>query len=337
MLYASYGITYCHAVDLNSQFAWYAVYTWHQHLDDDTRGIHALMSEVHAERGCQLVLKIRTSLYFLNHETVWFASGDYDPKLYPADVTYFRQHRLSIPRKFVMSSEPFSTLFLDLSTGDLWKGLSWTTRYDVNRGAREGIRFVESQKGTSSIVEFCQRHRIFSKAKSLAKGLLPHNKVLLPRDLERVKEHWSLNSAFMKDIWLADLLVIHDDDRARLWVITNNLDHNPRSIVGYASKSLVWRSICDAKTKGFGIYDFGGVILDENDPRYGVTRFKQSFGGYVVTEKNSIVVYNPIFRIGYRIASRLKDAMETPVQRLIPGHTCIRSSSRVRGCVGQQR
>ena len=263
------------------------------------------------------MLRIRKFAYFLNHETVWFASGDYDPKLYPADVTYFRQHRLSIPRKFVMSSEPFSTLFLELSTGDLWKGLSWTTRYDINRGARDGIRFVESQKDTSSIVEFCQRHSIFrkakdlskTKAKSLGKSLLPRNKVLLPQDLEAVKAHWSLNSAFMKDIWLADLLVIHDDDRTRMWVITNNLEYNPRSIVGYASKSLVWRSICDAKRKGFATYDFGGVILDENDPRYGVTRFKRSFGGYLVTEENSIVVCNPIFRAGYQIASRVRYTM----------------------------
>jgi hypothetical protein len=257
------------------------------------------------------VLKIRKSVYFLNHETVWFASGDYDPKLYPADVTYFRQHRLSIPRKFVMISEPFSTLFLELSTGDLVKGLSTTTRYHLNRGAREGIRFVESQKDTSSIAEFCQRHSIFTKGKSLgkSKALLPRNKGTLPRDLEPVKEHWSLNSAFIKDIWLADLLVIYSDDRARLWVITNNLDYNPRSIVGDASKSLVWRSICDAKTKGFAIYDFGGVILDENDPRYGVTRFKRSFGGYLVTEENSIVVPNPIFRAGYQIASSIRYAM----------------------------
>ena len=217
-----------------------------------------------------------------------------------------------------MSSEPFSTLFLELSTGDLVKGLSWTTRYDISRGARDGIRFVESQKDTSSIAGFCQRHSIFTKAKSLgkSKALLPLNKGLLPRDLEAVKAHWSLNSAFMKDIWLADLLVIHDDDRTRMWIITNNLDYNPRSIVGYASKSLVWRSICDAKTKGFAFYDFGGVILDENDPRYGITRFKRSFGGYLVTEENSIVAPNPIVRVGYQIASRVRYKMRHQESRL---------------------
>lgn len=252
------------------------------------------------------MLKIRKSAYFLNHETVWFASEDYDPKLYPADVTYFRQHRLSIPSKFVMSSEPFSTLFLELATGDLVKGLSTTTRYHLNRGAREGIRLVESQKDSPSIVEFCQRHSIFSRAKSLGKAPSPHRKALLPRDLQEIKEHWSLYSAFMRDTWLADLLVIHDDDRARLWVIANNLEYKPRSIVGDASKSLVWRSICDAKAKGHAIYDFGGVVLDQNDPRYGVTRFKRSFGGFLVTEENSVVAPNPIVRAGYQLALRVK-------------------------------
>lgn len=58
------------------------------------------------------------------------------------------------------------------------------------------------------------------------------------------------------------------------------------------SRYMHWYEIQKYKKEGFKIYDFGGIDLNPDSPRYGITKFKLSFGGAIITEYNHIIVKN---------------------------------------------
>ena len=64
---------------------------------------------------------------------------------------------------------------------------------------------------------------------------------------------------------------------------------------------MVWHSICDTKARGMSVYDFGGILRDVTHPAYGVTFFKEAFGGEPVQEWNSLIVPCAARRALYRL------------------------------------
>ena len=65
---------------------------------------------------------------------------------------------------------------------------------------------------------------------------------------------------------------------------------------------LHWRIIQEAKKRGLGQYDFGGI---DEKKWPGVTRFKIGFGGSVVEYPPSVdIIYKPILYKIYRLARK---------------------------------
>lgn len=228
-----------------------------------------------------------------SHEVIWFADGEYSQERFPSDLTYFRQHRLDIPSRFLLSNEVFHTLQLDLSESieHLFSRLSETTRRHTRKSLKEGITLREDHD-EFSVGEFLVRQRGFNVRKSLGTPMTR-------KHLDSYHGNYVLYSAHLGQTWMGHLLMIHDKQRTRIWQLASNLDFKDKSLLGYASKALVWNSICQAKVSGFSIYDFGGVVLDTNHPAYGVTQFKSSFGGMLVQEQNSVVIPNRYHRLLY--------------------------------------
>jgi hypothetical protein len=244
------------------------------------------------------VVRIRKKRLGVTYDVTWFASGAFDPAAH-APVTYFRQHSLALPPEVVVQSEPFHTLVFDLSQERevLYKKIAKNCRYEIERAGRERISVCRYQQWDDEVALFLERHALFHGAKHYGE----------PLGRNELEGHdWTVYKAERDGTWLSYLLLTRDEERTRMWVFINNLDYEPRAMVGYASRKLVWHSICDAQEMGLKTYDFGGVVLDETDSRYGVTVFKRYFGGDPVTEYNSLVITPPLLRAGYRAMRGLR-------------------------------
>lgn len=66
-------------------------------------------------------------------------------------------------------------------------------------------------------------------------------------------------------------------------VLAESGDSATRNLVGRANRYLHWHDIRLFKERGFDLYDFGGLDVDERTPKTaGIARFKRGFGGRVV-------------------------------------------------------
>jgi lipid II:glycine glycyltransferase (peptidoglycan interpeptide bridge formation enzyme) len=241
------------------------------------------------------MINIRKNKFLISRCVTWFASGEYIREKHSALITYFRQHTMKFPIAYVVQSEPFYTLIIDLLQNRevIHKNIAKNTRYEIERAEREGIVVNRYDELSKEFKHFLEQHAIFNNYKKLGQSLTQD---------QLTSHHLTLYKATLPDgTWLSYLLLTSDEERIRVWVFINNLELASRTLVGYASRRLIWASICDAQDSGLRLYDFGGVVIDERDPLYGVTRFKKSFGGNLVEERNSLVIPNPIIRTAYRM------------------------------------
>jgi lipid II:glycine glycyltransferase (peptidoglycan interpeptide bridge formation enzyme) len=81
-------------------------------------------------------------------------------------------------------------------------------------------------------------------------------------------------------------------ERVRLLYSFNDRFQNDElmKMTGALMRFFHWKLIKLYKEKGYKLYDFGGVVLDKDSPTYGIAKFKLSFGGEVLDEKNYILV-----------------------------------------------
>lgn len=237
------------------------------------------------------MLRYNTFNFLIRKETVWFAHGLYSKKEYTAHITYFRQHSLDIPQEFIVYDEDFHTLVLNLSEDldALYANISRSNRQDIEHAKKEGVLiscFRDSEKG---VKDFVHRHGEFNKAKGLGKAISKNDVIAL-------KGNWSIYNAVLKGEWLVQHIHIYDGERMRAWVNGSNLNISLRKCLGYAGKAMFWQSICDAKNMGLKLFDFGGIVLDKDDPRYGITLYKKYFGGSLLTQRNTLVIPDPFIR-----------------------------------------
>jgi hypothetical protein len=65
-------------------------------------------------------------------------------------------------------------------------------------------------------------------------------------------------------------------------VLAESADSSVRNLIGRANRYLHWHDISLFKQRGFEIYDFGGLDVEERNPKtVGIARFKRGFGGEV--------------------------------------------------------
>ena len=84
----------------------------------------------------------------------------------------------------------------------------------------------------------------------------------------------------------AHLILLNPPKRARLLLsaTADRKDESLRNFISPLNRRLHWCEIIWYKEKGYLEYDFGGILNNPDDPRYSITRFKNSFGGKPITE-----------------------------------------------------
>lgn len=186
---------------------------------------------------------------------------------------------------------PSKTIQIDLTKSEeiLLKNMKPKTRYNIKIAERNGVRIEKSHdiNGFLDLWHTSARER----------GMW----------LSQGREIWALWSSFKKDAYLylasigddvlAGIFVIHTKESAYYMYAAST--KNGKEF--FAPTLLTWEAIKGAKKNGKKVFDFEGVF----DERYkntkewkGFTKFKEGFGGEVVTYPGTYVKYfNPMLRL----------------------------------------
>jgi hypothetical protein len=248
------------------------------------------------------MIRVTTIRAGLRHDVVWFASGEFDATRFPADVTYLRQHSMTLPTETVVRSTPVDTLVLDLRNDEdaIWSAVRKSVRYDIRRAGQEGLVIAgATDPADVAVTTFLERHRAFVARRQLGASLTR-------RQLEAYEGHWTLLSASSDGSWLSDLLLLHDETRSRRWVAFSASDQAAdRAQVGRASKALDWHSVLLARTAGRRVYDVGGMTVGRPELE-GINSYKRGFGGTPLLEHDALVVPRRSRRLAYRTLERVR-------------------------------
>jgi len=226
---------------------------------------------------------------------VFFAS---DPE--PISARFGLAH-LSQSAKPFEGFIPCATKIIDLSRdeGTLFDSLSSNTKYKIRRSEREGIRTkYNSDPSQDDINTFCLHFNPFARAKGLPLsnrdklvGLKEASALILTQAID-ARDATLVSHAYIADRELGRLRLLYSASHFRS---TDNTEE--RNLIGRANRLLHWRSISGAKQHGYQLYDLGGLPLNQHDhEKNAIARFKNEFGGTVVTEYNGFITRNRLIQ-----------------------------------------
>ena len=182
--------------------------------------------------------------------------------------------------RYTVRRKDFHTVLVDLShSGDaLWSALDKKScRYEINKADRiEHVLAVNKHLDPALALfnDFIARSA--------------YRRPLSDAEWQCSLKHADVFTASHEGIVIAAHVVMRDPPhRARL-LYSATVDRGIeryRGIVGPLNKALHWYEIGYYRDNAIRFYDFGGIVLDERSPLYGISSTKRSFGGAIVTEQ----------------------------------------------------
>ena len=220
---------------------------------------------------------------------IWFA-----PRPVASDALRFAQyfhcgHRAEVPG---FRRSPKFTLLVDLGPDAqaLLHSFTPTTRYEVNRADRDGLRLeIEQDAGA---------YRGFLNAASATKG---RGQV----DAASVAPYWP-HLRVTKAVAGGETLVMHahlvDPQSARVLLYQSaslfrlEAGSQARNRIARANRWLHFRDMLMFRDQGLRVYDFGGIVPGTGDAEArGINEFKQGFGGAVAEQSNYVSHVNVLW------------------------------------------
>lgn len=236
------------------------------------------------------MLEIDHSAYGFKWKTIWFSEHPYDVSEY--DCVIFRQCSKDIVLEG-FSKQEFTTLIIDLTKDEdeLWKNMSKSScRYAINRAIKDGV--------TIRINEEYDRFYDLNDNFRKLKGISSYNV-----NVEYMKKYCTLFVAESEGDLLGGQLYLNDRDRFR-WLLgaskrLDDCDDNKKTLIGNANRLTIWKAMLRAKDAGKSVFDMGGYYTGKNnDPQMeGINKFKESFGGELVTYYHYQKDYSKIFSL----------------------------------------
>lgn len=176
---------------------------------------------------------------------------------------------------------PFSTLLVDLdrSPEEIMDGFKPRTRSFVRQAERLGaVAGIETDRG-----HFIRSYNRFARSRGLA-PLGPHH--VLARAGPTLVTRVTMGGRVLV---MRGYLVDREIGRARNLVSCTaeqeSEDPESKRLIGMAHRFLVHADMLRLRAEGMRIYDFGGYAVGTSDPKLAsINRFKDSFGGRVVSE-----------------------------------------------------
>lgn len=204
-------------------------------------------------------------------QEIWFYNGEEIPLF---DNNIFYQAKLSPHDIKIYSEHSFYTSCIDLTLNEeeIFKNVDPNFRNEIRKAEKEKCTFnTIDSPSLKDLSEYLFLYGQFCKIKKL-----------LPPDKARTQALFSFKNFIITKIIYNQYDVIthtyiHDKERVRLLNSYHDINFLDNKLRGYFNKYLHWKDILFFKSKGFSIYDFGGI--DKVD-RSGISGFKKSFGGY---------------------------------------------------------
>jgi len=203
------------------------------------------------------------------------------------------------------SVQPKDTLVLDLekSEEELLSEMKPKTRYNIRLAEKKSVEVFWKGLDENNFEEFW---KLIGET-SARDGIVSHNKDYYRKMLETLGERGDLKCrlyfAKYEDLYIAANIVLLFGDYA---VYLHGASSNSfRNLM--APYLLQWRQIRDAKSAAAATYDFWGITVEGENPKWaGITRFKKGFGG---REVSYVGVYDlPVNKFLYEMYVRFRKA-----------------------------
>lgn len=240
-------------------------------------------------------------VYFAGNENVFFERKP--------DIAFYLQKS-----EKVKNSIDFYTLHIDLLKDEksLLSGLDKNTRWQINKATRQGIIKCELYRPTDEeVLDFVDYYNHFAQNKKIPK--CSQARLIALHDADTL---FLSKASDGEDKVLCYHAYIIDEKRARCLYSASHFressDTKYRVLVGMANRYLHWNDMIAFKNQGLSVYDFGGVVPqnDKNQERQNITKFKAEFGGKMVEEYNLIegqTFIGKILVFVYNVYRRLRE------------------------------
>jgi lipid II:glycine glycyltransferase (peptidoglycan interpeptide bridge formation enzyme) len=199
-----------------------------------------------------------------------------DPAFLKNNFDVFKKLNL----KFVSGSvQPKDTLVLDLvkSEEELLAEMKQKTRYNIRLAEKKGVTVLWENFDENNFEDFW---RLIGET-SERDGIVSHSRNYYLKMLETLSDEnddLKCRLYFAKHegkIIAANIVFLFGDYAVYLHGASSNSSRNLM-----APYLLQWKQIRDAKEAGCRIYDFWGITVEGENPKWeGITRFKKGFGG----------------------------------------------------------
>lgn len=175
---------------------------------------------------------------------------------------------------------------LTLPMDEILKTMKSNTRNEIRRAEKEGCEFA-IDSDTSEFVTF---YNAFCDSKGfpdyVSNARLSKFKNLLITRITRDDELLAMHATLLDSLGKIALLILSGSQR-----LDRGVD---KKLIGWGNRYLHYKELEWLKSQGYETYDWSGVCLDENDPRYSIGQFKLSFGGKIV---DSWTLKSPLYRL----------------------------------------
>lgn len=173
---------------------------------------------------------------------------------------------------------------LSKSMDEVFGGMKSNTRNEIRRAEREGVVFSSD----ANQEDFIKMYNVFCASKGLndftsSARMAKYKDLLLTQavhDGRQLAMHASVLDPNGKLAFLLYSCSLRLEDGV------------DRKMIGWANKFLHYKELEWLKAHGYKKYDWSGVCLDTNSPKYSIGQFKLSFGGELV---ESIILRSPMF------------------------------------------
>jgi hypothetical protein len=213
---------------------------------------------------------------------------DDSPDLRGIDIVRYFHRRERIGAS--VSDSPTLVIDLTRTPDELLADMRKDTRYEIRRAAEKDLvtyQCLDSRDG-ATLLRFCDAYDQFAALKNLA-----------PADRRTLTAYaygdvLDLSTVSSPDgnvlVWHA---YVRSHSRARLLhsasALRETADKDARTLLGRANRFHHWKDMLRFKEAGLREYDLGGYAkAAPSDELRQVNRFKESFGGRVADEYNSV-------------------------------------------------
>lgn len=207
---------------------------------------------------------------------------------------YFQQKELIHPNRPFTLHKQVLTLCIDLqlSEEELRKDMNRTTRYQLNKGARDNLIIEHLEHPTKKDVEaFEAFFNPFAEEKAIE--LCRTDKLHSLRKQGKIVISYVYHPDGRK---MASHLYIANGVRAIMLYSCSGRFANadiPGLEIGRANRYLHWQDMLYFKEKSYDYYDFLGLSINPADKaQQNVNTFKKGFGGFEVIEYQSFIPQN---------------------------------------------